>query len=235
MSAEASARELKLTVSPGTPVGEFLMHLRERVRHIPACTPRPDGPLSTLRAVAESEDLPARFAKEAVEAGCSVHRTTTGNWIRVVQEVLRGHEARKVLIEPQPATALTAERAAALRAALASAGVAVVSEHDDETLFSVEAAVTGVAAAIAETGTLVCPSGPSAARGASLIPPVHVAVVAAAQLIADLFDYFEQLSGTGTLPANINLITGPSKTADIEGILVTGVHGPGHVHIVLME
>ena len=69
-------------------------------------------------------------------------------------------------------------------------------------------------------------------RGASLIPPVHIAVVAQAQIVPDLCDYF---GGLGlSLPANINVITGPSKTADIEGILITGVHGPGDVHVALV-
>ena len=72
------------------------------------------------------------------------------------------------------------------------------------------------------------------ARGASLIPPVHIALLDRTQIVGDLFDYFDRLASTG-LPANINLITGPSKTADIEGILITGVHGPGVVHVLLLE
>jgi L-lactate utilization protein LutC len=64
--------------------------------------------------------------------------------------------------------------------------------------------------------------------------PVHVAVVGEWQIVPDLFDFFESLAAGPNLPANVNLITGPSKTADIEGVLVTGMHGPGQVHIVLV-
>ncbi len=88
--------------------------------------------------------------------------------------------------------------------------------------------------AVAETGTVVCTSGPQSARGSSLLPPIHIALVSEAQLVADLFDLFPRLAA-GELPANVNLITGPSKTADIEGVLVTGMHGPGAVHLVLVR
>ena len=62
-----------------------------------------------------------------------------------------------------------------------------------------------------------------------------MAIIADTQIVADLFDAFERLSTTGPLPANVNFITGPSKTADIEGVLVTGMHGPGEVHIVVVS
>ena len=114
-------------------------------------------------------------------------------------------------------------------------GVTVTRRRDDETLFSVDAAITGVRAAVAETGTLVCSAGSQSARGSSLIPPIHIALVDARQLHADLFDLFDWLGQQDELPSNVNLITGPSKTADIEGVLVTGVHGPGVVHIVLVN
>lgn len=185
-------------------------------------------------AVTQDDDLVARFTSEAAAAGCSVHQANAETWVAAVRGILRERAARKVVVEPQPETALTPERAAALREALTTAGIAAVTGHDDDTLFDADAAVTGVTAGVAETGTLVCVSGASSARGTSLIPPVHVALLAASQLVPDLFDYFEQLGRSTHLPANVNLITGPSKTADIEGILVTGVHGPGAVHVVLL-
>ena len=67
---------------------------------------------------------------------------------------------------------------------------------------------------------------------ASLLPPVHIAVADVDQLLPDLFDLFGRLSRQ-ELPACVSLITGPSKTGDIELKLVTGVHGPGEVHVVL--
>ena len=86
--------------------------------------------------------------------------------------------------------------------------------------------------AIAESGSVVCQTGPATRRVASLIPPMHVAVVGRSQIVPDLCDFFDGLQPP--LPSNINLITGPSKTADIEGTLVTGVHGPGDVHVLVV-
>lgn len=231
---ESSPRDRGAILPVAAQVRDFLARLSERLRDSPSRTPLPEEPGTRLRAVTADDDLVTHFATEATAAGCSVHQATAESWIAAVQEILRGHAAKQVVVEPQPQTALTPQRAAALRKALTTAGIAATSGHDDDTLFDADAAVTGVAAAVAETGTLVCASGASSARGTSLIPPVHVALLAASQLVADLFDYFEQLGRWPHLPANVNLITGPSKTADIEGILVTGVHGPGAVHVVLL-
>lgn len=97
--------------------------------------------------------------------------------------------------------------------------------------------ITGVSWAIAETGTLAMLAGPGRERLASLLPPLHVAVVAADQVLPDLFDLFAKLGAAGPdgLPSNLVLITGPSKTGDIELTLTTGVHGPGEWHVIAVR
>lgn len=227
-------------MSPDTPirVDPALERFLQALERKPALAdrtalPLPPGP--DLREVDASEDKIARFTTAATSCGCRVHNAGGADWIPVVCELLVTHGARDVFALPEAETALTLPRHAALVAALAPHNISVRTSIDDETLFAVDAAVTGVQLAIAETGTIVCRSGPGQARGASLIPPLHVALVCAPQIVPDLFDAFDQLAALGALPTNVNLITGPSKTADIEGVLVTGVHGPGAVHIVLVS
>jgi L-lactate dehydrogenase complex protein LldG len=70
-----------------------------------------------------------------------------------------------------------------------------------------------------------------------LLPPVHIALAERSQLVPDLFDLFETdlLSRRVMMPSCVTLITGPSKTGDIELRLVTGVHGPGEIHVILVS
>ena len=100
-------------------------------------------------------------------------------------------------------------------------------------VFNADAGLTGVTAAIAETGTLVIDSSPAQPRSLSLVPPYHLAVLNVERLIADMADLFNVSATSSAAPAALPservLITGPSKTADIEGVLVKGVHGPGQV------
>jgi L-lactate dehydrogenase complex protein LldG len=91
--------------------------------------------------------------------------------------------------------------------------------------------------AVAETGTLAVAAGKGSERLVSLVPPVHVAVVEAQQIVPDLFDLFDRLqeSDPQRIATNLTLITGPSKTGDIELKLTTGVHGPGWWHVIVIR
>jgi L-lactate utilization protein LutB len=107
------------------------------------------------------------------------------------------------------------------------------SESGRETFFAADLGISAVEYLIAETGTVVTATRPQDPRSISLLPPVHVAIAHREQLLPDLFDLF-RLFEPGALPSCLSLITGPSKTGDIELKLVTGVHGPGELHVVLL-
>jgi L-lactate dehydrogenase complex protein LldG len=83
--------------------------------------------------------------------------------------------------------------------------------------------ITRAAGAIAETGTLILNDATTSRRLAALTPWVHVAVIERAQVFSDLP---QAVAALGSDP-NVIWCTGPSKTADVEGILIEGVHGPG--------
>lgn len=100
-------------------------------------------------------------------------------------------------------------------------------------LYDIDCGITDVWAAVAEVGALVVRGSPEHGRALSLVPPIHVAVVEPGNLVPDLVDLFQRLPGTPN--EKFVLITGPSKTADIEMNLVTGVHGPGVVQVFLLQ
>jgi L-lactate utilization protein LutC len=103
-----------------------------------------------------------------------------------------------------------------------------------DTLFAADIGVSGVDYVIAETGSLVVLARPDEPRSLTLLPPVHVAVADRSQLLPDLFDLFASLHGK-PMPSGLSVITGPSKTGDIELRLVTGVHGPGELHLIFID
>jgi len=104
-------------------------------------------------------------------------------------------------------------------------------------MLAADLCISSVSYAVAETGTLAVASAPGRERCGSLIAPVHLAIVEASQVLPDLFDLFEKLEAEGLerLPSNVTLITGPSKSGDIELTLTTGVHGPGEWHVLVIR
>jgi L-lactate dehydrogenase complex protein LldG len=94
--------------------------------------------------------------------------------------------------------------------------------------------ITSADYALADTGTLVMLASPREARLVSLLPPAHIAVVPRARILTGLDELFSILPRPAEQTSSMVLITGPSRTADIEQILVRGVHGPGQVIVVIV-
>ena len=188
-------------------------------------------------------DLCGRFIAESTAVGVHVQRIRTRDEAReAARAVLARHAVARALLGCGD---LLEELA--MDELLQSAGVEVLSLQElrsaeepirRDRIFAADMGITQPDWAIAETGTLVYVSGPEQTRSATLLPPVHLAVVDTRTLLADLFDL------TGGSPdaaqslgraGNVALVTGPSKTGDIELKLTTGVHGPGEVHVLVWD
>ncbi len=161
-----------------------------------------------------------------------------------VQRLLRTAEAHRVLTWapeelplPDFAALLDAEGIVHVMPTIRSSGdrARVLQELDD-----IPVCISGVDAAIAESGTMVVVSRPGRPRLASLLPPIHIALLPADRIVRTLpqaFDLLHERFGEGLFRdhSNVVFITGPSRTADIELSLTLGVHGPKEVHAVVIH
>ncbi len=105
-----------------------------------------------------------------------------------------------------------------------------LTELDD-----VRVGLTGALAGLTDTGSLVLVSGSGRGRIASLLPPLHIAMLRVSQLHPTYAAFLAAHPRIEDAGSNLVLITGPSRTADIEMTLTRGVHGPGEVHVVLID
>ncbi|ANA34393.1 LutC/YkgG family protein [Ralstonia mannitolilytica] len=96
--------------------------------------------------------------------------------------------------------------------------------------------ITGCFCAIAETGSLMLLSGPENVASTALLPETHIAVVPQSRIVAHLEDAYALMRAErGELPRATNVISGPSRTGDIEQTIVLGAHGPYRVHVIVVS
>lgn len=210
----------------------FLARLRGRLAGgVPANLAHPLPPPSGATPVATScrldaDDLVGSFVRNAEAVRVVVHPVAgTAVPQTLVADVVERHRVSNAVVSHEP-------EAAALVPALAGQGVFV---HQVSTAASAGAdlGVTGAVAAIATTGTLVQHSGAVGGRSASLLPPVHLCILPASRIVPGTAEVLRALDDEA-LPSNVVLVTGPSRSGDIEQIIALGVHGPVTVEVALL-
>ena len=183
------------------------------------------------------EDLPARFIEELEALGGHGKRVENLKAAREYVLALAREREAKLLVR------WDVDELEELRidVPLAEAGVevAVWRGLDDfrEVAGKADIGLSTAAWAIAETGTLVLEGGSGKGRSVTLLPPTHVAVVPVERILRTVPEAVEKYAGgeAGALPANVCFHTGPSRSGDIEMALFVGMHGPGDVHVILID
>jgi L-lactate dehydrogenase complex protein LldG len=217
----AFLERLRARLAGGVP--ENLVHpLPPPVDEVPVVTP------TTL----DPDDLPGSFAAMATRVGMNVHRL--GGLDELVPRLAAMVEERHVTRAVVSADA----EARAVGEMVEVFGVEVLPARVDVAA-DAQLGITGAAIGVAATGSLVLASGPSGGRTASLLPASHLCVLHEHQLVATTRDAVHWVAGEqGAMTessSNVVFVTGPSRSADIEQLLVTGVHGPTTVDIVLLR
>ena len=210
-----------------TPREEVLQAVRAALGRSPGQRP-PDPPPVRLPVPAQEPDARIAAMFSAIEAlGGETFRASSPEEARAwVAAALQGRSAiasDSPYLEACGISGLPGVRrgfagAKDLRDACATAGVGITSADY----------------ALADTGTLVLLSSPEEARLISLLPPAHVAVLPRERVLTGIEELFSILPRPVERRSSMVLVTGPSRTADIEQILVRGVHGPGRISVVVV-
>jgi L-lactate dehydrogenase complex protein LldG len=189
--------------------------------HVP---PAPTSEVPEVRFTGlDRSDLAASFERAAREVDAAVHRATGGDVGALVVELAAG--ATRVVRTPEPEVDAAAS-------ALAEAGL-TVDPYTPVAGADADVGLTGAVAAVAATGSVVLDASVGGSRGAGLLPPVHLCLVPEDRLVATPAEVLHPLAAGP--PSSLVLVSGPSRTGDVEQILTLGVHGPRHLHVVLLR
>ena len=208
-----------------------------------------DARIESIRSDVGSraEDLIKELVVSAESAGWIVYRASTSDGAAYVRRVAETLESKSVLRSDHDVL-----DELGLEEALEGTAIALQRiTHDEsgpsrevqrakfrEDMIVADIGVTGVDHAIAETGSVSIAAGSGVSRLISLLPPVHIAVVRPDQIVPSLDELFSlrrsEFLERGSLDYT-NIISGPSRSGDIEQTLIKGMHGPREVHMVILE
>lgn len=202
-------------------------------RSAPLASPPTPPPINepVVRLVHTDFGLSELFARMARQNQTDVEGVFVDQLAQKLVEFLRAKGCRKLALPVSPFL-----KKLGVPAALHAAGFEVRLWDEltlDET-YDLDCGITDAYAGIAETGSIVIRATPQHGRAISLVPPIHVAILQPRDFVGDLVDMMAKLRKDG-LSSGTVIISGPSKTADIEMSLVTGVHGPGVVKVFLLQ
>jgi L-lactate dehydrogenase complex protein LldG len=208
----------------------------DRLRRAPrAVLPRPSA-----EGVQPSQDQSAAVARlkslmEAVRT--EVHLVSASHWLPKLKDALRARPIKTLLYAPGTdiGVDLHSDWDADNSGLPELVPYTEPVESFKERLFSVDAAITGAVCAVADTGAIILRPTAREPRLMSLAPPVHIAVLQSDAVFPSLSEAMRKGRWSADMPTNMLLISGPSKTADIELTLAFGVHGPKELIVFILD
>ena len=181
----------------------------------------------------------AEFIQNLLDNHAEVIEASEADWQQQVADVLRGKQIKHCLIGNSDEGKALAQDLENDNSELSVQLYA--RKQDKETLFAeVDAGISFACAGLAETGSLVVHTGPQEPRSLSLVPPLNIMLVKQSQLLADFnqlvqSQMWQQAFAAEQKPTNMLLVSGPSKTADIQQTLAFGAHGPKELVVILIN
>lgn len=199
----------------------------------------PRGTAPDLPAWAPPTYLPeerlARFAALMEALHSEVYEVTAADWPERLRTILSNRGVNRVMYAPATAAGRQLAEAWTEDSPTLVAYDRPVEELKDTLVSGVDAGITTTLGGIAETGTLVLWPSIDEPRLLSLLPPIHIALVHADTVVDNLAGLIAQAGWVQAMPTNAVLISGPSKTADIEQTLAYGVHGPKELIVLVIK
>jgi L-lactate dehydrogenase complex protein LldG len=178
----------------------------------------------------------AQFQRLMTSAHAEVHWVREGRWQDKLAELVKAHGHQSLLLAPN-----TAHGARAAEALTQLQGGPMLNGFDrpaeewkDELFNGIDASFTGTRAGIAETGSLIVWPDAHEPRTMSLVPPVHYALLEGAKLYQNFHQAMASEGWQYGLPTNSLLISGPSKTSDIQQTVAYGAHGPRELVVLVI-
>ncbi|MPW16702.1 lactate utilization protein C [Paraburkholderia sp. CNPSo 3157] len=188
---------------------------------------RPAVELSTHALV---ESMQAALAASHAE----VFRATARTWPALIAQRLADANAKRVLLDTLRAEGAALQRALPLSVATHTYD-RPIENWKAELFETIDAGFTVARSGIASTGTLIVSPDAGSPRTMSLVPPLHIALVYADSLHTDLHAAMRAEQWQAGMPTNLVLVSGPSKTSDIQQTLAYGAHGPRELWVVIVE
>jgi L-lactate dehydrogenase complex protein LldG len=213
---------------------QILNRLHAATKQQPVETPE----AADLPAEALSRDEKIEKLKSLMEAvRTDVHVVTTPDWTVPLKEILKKRGLKTLLYAPGTPVGDRLQKAWGAESDELPELVTYDGPIEDfkEKLFAIDAAITSTIGGIAETGAVILWPDKKEPRLMSLVPPIHIAVLEAEKIYTTFSEAIQTENWPDKMPTNVLLISGPSKTADIELTLAFGVHGPKELIVLVVK